>query len=122
MPGVSTRCYARVSFSLSLDLEWSQDHLSEIWTVTNLWRNDGAFQYLTESKKEQLVHPMHKLIVAMVIVETRNFAPGPPDLGIGGWDITAAIQFWELYDGYVGSIGRGADGSWAVPDRVECFL
>jgi hypothetical protein len=54
------------------------------------------------------MHPKRKMIVAIVVVKTRYAGTGPRELGIDRMGGSAVMQFWEIYDESVRSIGKGA--------------
>ena len=67
------------------------------------------------------MHPMRKMIVAIVAVKTRYARKGPLELGIGRIGGDAMLQFWGTYDEYVRSVDRRADGGWPI-SAIQLFL
>ena len=108
-------------------IEWQEDYVDSVWSVTANWRNSHIFDQLDNFEQGRLMHPMRQLIVAIVAAKTvgkgkRNVRTGPRDMGVEREDQITERCFWMKYDEYRKQNARGDDMECAMPGKGEWFL
>jgi hypothetical protein len=118
----------REFLALAPFLEWPEDYVNSIWSVTTNLRNSEAFHHLDNFEKIRLMHPMRQMIVAIVAAKTvgkgkRSVRTGPRSLGVDRGDEITGHIFWVKYNEYrKQQNAEGDDYECAMPERVEWFL
>ena len=107
-------------------LEWPEDFVNEVWIATETWEYGEAFKEIDLDVRAEMVHPMRRMIVAVVAAKTvgkgkRVVRTGPRDGGIDRGDQIAVDEFWGMYYEYVKTHGRGEYGC-KLQEQVESFL
>ena len=93
----------------SQHLSYPEHYVHHVWAATESWANSEAFDSLTALQRQHLVHPMRKLLVAILAVKTvgmyeRNVMGRPgrcareEEISIG--------DFWEMYEDYEFSLRK----------------
>ena len=106
-------------------LAYPEHYLARVWAVTECWADSEVFKSLTTEQKQQLVHPMRKVIVAIVAAKTVGVfdrdVVGRPGSCASEEEIPIA-DFWKMYQEYT----DGFDDKWLagceMPGSVEQFL
>lgn len=117
----------REFLALAPYMEWPEDYVNSIWSVTTNWRDSQNFDHLDNFEKARLTHPMRHMIVAIVAAKTvgkekRSVRIGPRDAGVNRGDQIPGHVFWLEYNEYVKQNAKGRDCECSMPERVEWFL